>query len=55
MFRSLFDHLQAEYKILVFENYYINNRSEVLYSVFSLRFVFLWHKILLFVNLVRLV
>jgi hypothetical protein len=37
MFRSLFDHLQAEYTILVLRNYDINNGSEVLYSIFHYR------------------
>jgi hypothetical protein len=37
MFRSLFDHLQTEYTILVFGNDYINNGSVVLYSIFYYR------------------
>jgi hypothetical protein len=37
MFRSLFDHLQAEYTILVFGKDYTNNGSVVLYSIFHFR------------------
>jgi hypothetical protein len=32
MFRSLFDHLQEEYTILVSGNYYIDNGSVALYK-----------------------
>jgi hypothetical protein len=34
MLRSLFDHLQAEYTILVFGNYYTNNGSIAPDSIF---------------------
>jgi hypothetical protein len=30
---ALFSHLQAKYTILVFGNYYTNNKSAVLYSI----------------------
>jgi hypothetical protein len=47
--RSVFDRLQAEYTVLVFENYYINNGS-VLYYIFHYRAMsfglFLYGKIL---------
>jgi hypothetical protein len=50
MFRSLFDHLQAEYTILVFGSYYINNGSVVLFSIVHYRArsygLFLYGKIL---------